>query len=270
MIKSRQQFAWVVFVFGLSGTAVAQSAPLPPPAPTELTLVQPASQPAQQSATPATPAPQPPAEPTQPSAASFETVPAEAPPPATRNRFSDKVGNLLGGMAWNVGFPVGSVRNFTDNASAAGLELLLKYWVHPRITIGASVEWQTYADQRPRTTYPLKNGALTATAYNSVLMGTLRAGGDFYFLDEGPVIPYAGGSIGFGWSTLQSAAADIAIYDNQSSVVLGLEAGVLIDPSPRSLKFLLGGRYSAEPVVSFLGSVHDIQTIVLQLGVLGR
>jgi len=45
---------------------------------------------------------------------------------------------------------------------------------------------------------------------------------------------------------------------------------VLIDPSPRSLKFLLGGRYSAEPVVSFLGSVHDIQTIVLQLGVLGR
>ena len=176
----------------------------------------------------------------------------------------------MGGMAWNVGFPVGSVHHFTSGASAAGLELLLKYWIHPRITIGASVDWQTFADEKPRTTYQLQNGAVTATAYNSVLLGGVRAGGDFYFLDEGPILPYAGANIGFGWSTLQTAAADIAIFDNQSSVVLGAEAGIVIDTSPRAPKVLLGGRYTAEPVVSFLSSVHDVQTIVLQLGVMGR
>lgn len=176
----------------------------------------------------------------------------------------------MGGMAWNVGFPLGSVRNFTGNASAAGLELLVKYWVHPRITLGASVDWQTFTDERPRTTYQLRNGAVTATAYNSVLLGSVRAGGDYYFLDEGPVIPYVGTNIGFGWTTLQTAAADIAIYDNQSSVVLGAEAGIVIDTSERALKVLLGGRYTAEPAVSFLSSVHDVQTIVLQLGVMGR
>jgi len=176
----------------------------------------------------------------------------------------------MGGMAWNVGFPIGSVHNFTSDASAAGLELLVKYWIHPRITIGASVDWQTYADEKPRTTYQLRNGAVTATAYNSVLLGAVRAGGDFYFLDEGPVLPYVGANIGFGWSTLQTAAADFALYDNQSSIVLGAEAGIVIDPSPRAPKILLGGRYTAEPVVSFLDSVHDVQTIVLQLGVMGR
>ena len=176
----------------------------------------------------------------------------------------------MGGMAWNVAFPVGSMSDFTGDVSASGLELLLKYWIHPRITIGASVDWQTFADERPRTTYPIRNGALTATAYNSVLMGAVRAGGDFYFLEDGPVLPYAGANIGFGWSTLQTSASDIAIYDNQSSVVLGVQAGVVIDTSPRAPKIILGGRYTAEPVVSFLSSVHDLQTIVLQLGLMGR
>lgn len=176
----------------------------------------------------------------------------------------------MGGMAWNIGFPIGSVHDFTSDVSVAGLELFLKFWVHPRITIGASVDWQTYTDERPRTTYQLKNGAVTATAYNSVLLGAIRAGGDFYFLDEGAVLPYVGANVGFGWSTLQTAAADIAIYDNQSSVVLGAQAGVVIDTSPRAPKILLGGRYTAEPVVSFLSSVHDVQTIVLQVGLMGR
>jgi len=175
----------------------------------------------------------------------------------------------MGGMAWNVGVPIGSVRNLAANASAAGLELFVKYWVHPRISIGASVDWQTFADEKPRTTYQVQNGAVTATAYNSALLGAARASGDFYFLDEGPILPYVGANVGFGWSTLQTSAADIAIYDNQSSVVLGAQAGIVIDPSPRAPKILLGGRYTAEPAVSFL-SVQDVQTIVLQLGVMGR
>jgi hypothetical protein len=162
------------------------------------------------------------------------------------------------------------VRDFTSNASAAGLELLLKYWVHPQITIGASVDWQTFAEQRPRTTYQRPNGAITATAYNSLLMGAIRVGGDFFFLDDGPVLPYAGANIGFGWSTLQTTAADLALYDNQSSIVLGLQAGVMITTGQKGLAFLIGGRYSAEPVVSFLDTVKDVQTVTLQLGVLGR
>ncbi|HKO53482.1 MAG TPA: hypothetical protein VJV79_37490, partial [Polyangiaceae bacterium] len=202
--------------------------------------------------------------------ATLAPVAASETPAAFSHPRGSRVGQLMGGMAWNVGFPVGSVSNFTGDPSASGLEFLLKYWIHPQITIGGSVDWQTYADQRPRTTYQRENGAITATAYNSVLLGAIRAGGDFYFLADGPVLPYAGANVGFGWSTLQTAASDLAIYDNQSSIVLGLGAGVLIDPSPRAPKILLGGRYSAEPVVSFLSSVHDIQTIVLQLGVIGR
>src|SRR6187431_828423 len=248
IIKSRQRLPWFVFVSTLCGTAAAQSAPVLQPAPQPAPAAQPATA-AQPAPAPAPPVPaaQPQPEPTQ-AVASFPAAPADPlPPPAPSSApssSSSNVGRIMGGLAWNVGIPVGSVRDFTSNVSAAGLELLLKYWVHPRITIGASVDWQTYAEQRPRTTYQRPDGAITATAYNSVLMGTVRAGGDFFFLDEGPVLPFAGASVGFGWSTLQTAAADLAIYDNQSSVVLGLHAGVLISTSQRGPLFLLGARYS--------------------------
>ena len=273
MIKSRQRLPWIVFVSTISGTAAAQTAPAPQPAPLPATAAPTAAQPAPAAQPAAQPAPVLAAQPLpeSPQASFAPTAPAEPPLPPARPVHESNVGHLMGGMAWNVGVPVGSVRNFTSNASAAGLELLIKYWVHPRITIGASVDWQTYAEQRPRTTYQRPNGAITATAYNSVLMGTVRAGGDYFFLDEGPVLPFAGASIGFGWSTLQTAAADLAIYDNQSSVVLGLDAGVVISTSSRrGPMFLLGARSSAEPVVSFLDTVKDLQAITFQLGVMGR
>ena len=96
-------------------------------------------------------------------------------------------------------------------------------------------------------------------------------GWGFFFLSNGPVLPYAGANIGFGWATLQTAAADIAIYDNQSSVALGLEAGALVNfGGSRAPMLLLGARYTAEPVVSFLSSVKDVQSVVLQVGLIGR
>lgn len=172
------------------------------------------------------------------------------------------------GVAWDIGIPVASVHDFTSNVSAAGFDLSLRYWLHPRITLVGEVEWQTYRDEKPRTTYPLGNGALTATAYNSLQTGSLRFGADFFLLEQGPLLPFVGVNIGYGWSTFQTAAADIALYDDQDSVVLGAELGALFALSPRAPLILVAGRYSAAPSMEFLNSVKDVQSITIQLGVL--
>lgn len=172
------------------------------------------------------------------------------------------------GLAWDVGIPVASVHDFTSNVSAAGFDISLRYWLHPRITLGLEVEWQTFRDEKPRTTYALDHGALTATAYNSLQAGSLRFDADYYFLDRGPVLPFAGVNIGYGWSTFQSAAADIALYDDEDSVVLGAEVGALLALAPRKPLVLLAARYSAAPSMEFLSSVKDVQSITFQLGLL--
>jgi hypothetical protein len=172
------------------------------------------------------------------------------------------------GLNWNIGIPVGSVHDFTSNVSAAGFDISVRYWLHKHLTLGAEVEWQTFRDEKPRTTYELSNGALTATAYNSVQLGSVRFDADYYFLDRGPALPFVGVNIGYGWSTFQSAAADIALYDDQDSVVLGAELGTLLAFKPRAPLISLAARYSAAPSMEFLNAVKDVQTITFQLGLL--
>jgi hypothetical protein len=187
------------------------------------------------------------------------------PPPPERHGYE---GRFAGGLAWNLGFPVGSVHDFTSKVSAAGFELMFQYWLLSNVAIGAGVDWQTYVDTRPRTTYPIENGALTATAYNATQTGALRAHGRFYFLDEGTVLPYAGVNVGYGWSTLQTSIADILIYDNQDSIALGADVGAAFAFSPKSPLVFVAGRYTMMPSIEFLNLVEDFQSITIQIGLL--
>jgi len=170
-------------------------------------------------------------------------------------------------MAWNVAFPVASVHDFTNSASALGFEFLVRYFALPQLSIGVSTDFQTFIATQPRTTYPIDNGAVTATAYNSVQSSAVRAAAHYYFLKEGSVLPYAGASIGVGWSTFQSAMADIVIYDNQTSVLLGADLGAVFPLANSSLALMTAFRYSALPSAEFL-NVTDVQSLTLQFGVL--
>ncbi|HKO47172.1 MAG TPA: hypothetical protein VJV79_05585, partial [Polyangiaceae bacterium] len=204
-------------------------------------------------------------------AAAWSAAPAEAPvspPPARAAGAShDKTGHFMIGAAWNVAFPVGSVHQFTNAVSGLGFEFLARYLVLPQLSIGGSTDFQTFVASQPRTTYQLNNGALTATAYNSVRVAVVRATAHYYFLKDGPVLPYAGANIGIGWSTFQSSAADLVIYDNQASVVFGADVGTLFPLNDSKLALLTAVRYSAMPAVDFL-AVSNVQTLSLQFGVL--
>jgi len=188
-------------------------------------------------------------------------------PPRPDPTNSNRPRRFLVGAAWNVAFPVGSVHDFTNATSALGFEFLVRYFALPQLSIGASTDFQTFIATRPRTTYPIENGAVTATAYNSVQSAAVRASVHYYFLKDGPVLPYAGGNIGVSWSTFQSAAADLAIYDNQTSILLGGDLGALFPLQNSSLTLMTALRYSALPSAEFL-EVSDVQSLTLQFGLL--
>ena len=191
------------------------------------------------------------------------------PPPMEAGPYS-RVGEFNVGLLWGLGIPVGSVHDFTSNVSGLGFEIVFKYWLLPQVAIGGGVDWQTFVDSRPRTTYQIENGAVTATSYNSVQMGALRARGDYYFLEEGTALPYASLNLGFAWSTFQASAADIAIYDNQESFIVGGELGAAFDFDRKAPYLVLAARYSYQPSAEFLDSVTDLQTITIQVGILAR
>lgn len=299
MIKTIQGASLIALVSTLGSVALAQPAPAKP-APAPAAPAAPAPAPAAPAPAPAAPpsaaapapapvpappppgaqpAPAPPPPGAAPLAASplYEPPPpppqpimygAPPPPPQPPEGTRRYLGNAMVGFAWDLGIPIGSVHDFTSNVSGLGFDISFHYWIHPQLTIGGDVEWQTFTDQRDRTTYSIPNGAITATSYNSVQTASLRAAAQYYFVDSGLVLPFVGANIGYGWGTFQSAAADILLYDNQDSIVLGAELGVLLALNERAPLIKLAGRYSAAPAMEYLASVKDLQTITFQLGLM--
>jgi hypothetical protein len=287
-MKPTQRVRLIALLSSIAGAAGAQTAPAPvvtpaapavppapaaPPAPAPAPAVPaapapvalPAAAPAPAEPPAAAPAPAAPA----PLAPSIEPTPAEWPPPPAPPIGSSptSAGRVLMGASWNVAFPLGSVRDFTGATSAAGFEFLVRYFALPQLSLGASTDFQTFIQTRPRTTYQIDNGAVTATAYNSVQNAAVRVSAHYYFLKDGPALPYAGANIGLGWSTFQSAAADLAIYDNQTSILLGADVGALFPLANSKLAFVTAVRYSTLPAADFL-RVTNVQSLTLQVGVL--
>jgi hypothetical protein len=171
------------------------------------------------------------------------------------------------GLNWDVAVPVGSVHNFTNNVSPVGFELFFQYFVTPNIAVGAGLDWQTYWDSQPRSTYQVENGAVTATADNSIQNGAARAIVRYYLMDRGTVLPFIGGNIGLGWSTFQSAAADLALYDNTLSILLGGELGAAFAFARDTPLLTLAARYQTLPAADFL-AVTNVQSFTFQFGLM--
>jgi hypothetical protein len=196
--------------------------------------------------------------------------PDQVPPPMVAPPGTSlREGRFSLGLAYNVGIPVGSVHDFTSKVSGVGFEFLDKFWLSEQLTLGIGIDWQTFTDDKPRTTYPIENGAVTATAYNSVQQAAIRAGADYYIATGGALEPFIGLNAGFAWSTFQTSAADIALYDDQESFIVGGELGALFSV-PQGPMLFLTGRYSYQPSAEFLSSVTDLQAVTIQIGAMSR
>jgi hypothetical protein len=175
-------------------------------------------------------------------------------------------GRMSGFIAYDFAIPLGTVRDFTENVSPLGLELQFRGWLLSNLSLGITGEWSTFLDDRPRTTYQVENGAVTADAYNYMITTNVRFLAHYYFMDSGKFRPYIGPHIGMGWSSFQSEAADLVLSDTQFSVAFGGDLGAIIVPSPELL-VLANVRYSSQPASEFLNLVDNVQTISMQVGV---
>jgi hypothetical protein len=176
-------------------------------------------------------------------------------------------GRVSGFVGWGFNVPLGSVRDFSSVMSPLGFELQLQVWVLPALSVGVSGEWSTFVDNRPRTTYALDSGAITATAYNYMQSTSARLLAHYYFLGDAPLLPYVGPHVGITWVAFDSEAADLALTESQASIVLGAEAGVEVPFGRDAPVALLNVRYSVAPAAEFRDAVSNVQTLGMLIGI---
>ena len=83
------------------------------------------------------------------------------------------------GIYWAWAFepsvPIGPVRNAVSNASPAGASFGVRYLFEKSWSLGIGGHWAEFAQNYPRTTYPIENGAITGAAYRRVWTTSLLA-----------------------------------------------------------------------------------------------
>jgi hypothetical protein len=221
---------------------------------------------------PAAPAPAAPSYDAPP--AGFSSAPPLQPAPLgvdTSESFEptrhSKTGHVSGFMGWAFNVPLGSVRDFTAVVSPLGFEVQLLAWVNNQIALGIDGDWATYVDNRPRTTYDVSNGAVTATAYNYTQTSSVRFLANYFLMDEGPVLPYIGLHAGVSWATFESQMADLTLSDTEFSFSWGGQAGIQVPMGRYAPIALVNLRYVNTPAQEFLGQVSNVQSLGLLLGI---
>jgi len=228
-----------------------------------------------------TPSPPPEPAPAAPAAPSYDAPPAgfsSAPPLQqaplgvdTSQSFEptlhSKTGHVSGFMGWAFNVPLGSVRDFTAVVSPLGFEVQILAWVNNQIALGIDGDWATYVDNRPRTTYNVENGAVTATAYNYTQTSSVRFLANYFLMDDGPVLPYVGLHAGVSWATFESQEADLTLSDTEFSFSWGGQAGIQVPLGRYAPIALVNPRYVNTPAQEFLGQVSNVQSLGLLLGI---
>jgi hypothetical protein len=176
-------------------------------------------------------------------------------------------GKISGYLGWTFNVPLGSVRDFAAVVSPLGFEIMIEGWLAPQFSIGATGEWATYVDDRPKTTYQVTGGAVTATAYNRMQTAAARMFGHYYFLERGSVIPYIGPHVGVSWTSFDSQVADLSLWDTRASFAFGGEVGAKIPFGRNDPVALINLRYSVGLQSEFLAMVDNVQSLGLTLGV---
>jgi len=179
------------------------------------------------------------------------------------------------GFYWSLTYepsvPVGSVRSFVPNVSGLGFELDARYWFKgPNLSVGLAGVYNRFYDQAPQATYPVDNGAVTATVFRVLDVVALVPEVHYYFGPDNDVVPYLGMGAGFASAKFHVLVSDLDVSENSAGLILLPEGGMLIpfdrDGSTILQAAMVGLRWSF--ITSGFRDVSNTSYIGLTLGLL--
>lgn len=136
---------------------------------------------------------------------------------------------VMASAQYKMSVPLGSLRNFSDEPSFAGMRLDWQYFlIENRLSVGLGLSWSSYRQDWPRATYPIDNGAITSSIERAMRFWTFEPEVFYYFIPEGIVRPFVGLGLGATLATFETAAGLLYEGDTDGAFLVSPKAGVLI------------------------------------------
>jgi hypothetical protein len=133
----------------------------------------------------------------------------------------------LWSIVYTPAVPFGGVRDLTSKVTPFGFNVDIRYRFPSNFSLGVSGGWTLFYDKDVATTYPIDNGALTATLYKSTQFLTLSADLLWYYDQSTAIVPYLGVGAGPAWVSFRVAASDLDKQTHPHAFVVIPQAGIL-------------------------------------------
>jgi opacity protein-like surface antigen len=177
-------------------------------------------------------------------------------------------------LAYEPSVPLGSVRNVSGKASPAGASFSARYLFTKYYSLGIGTHWNQFAENYPRGTYPIDEGAITGAVFRRVWIGSVMPEAYFYLAPEDAVNPYLGIGAGVAWMSNEILVSDLTFDASGTGFTVSPEAGILIafdrdpmNPERTAMQsIVLGARYAYSTAGA--RDVSATSLVALTLGVL--
>jgi len=138
----------------------------------------------------------------------------------------------MGGVTYNVSFPLGSTRDFVDATSWRGWGLEGRWFSNENLSFGLSWQWTTF-HQQSQGTWPVEGGDLTGSQFRRLSSSPFLVDCHYHFVNTRDryqkYIPYVGGGLGAFWVEDRLEIGSIVFEDQKWHFGFAPEVGMFIN-----------------------------------------
>ena len=151
----------------------------------------------------------------------------------------------FGTATYQISFPLGDTKDYTDNTSFRGVGLDFRYTLNKSTTVGITLGWNVFYERNDETILvETENpGAITGTQDRYLNSFPIMASIHYYFGQKRGIRPYLGLNAGV-YRMIQRLGIGIsAIQNNRWEWGVAPEVGIIF-PVDRELAILINGKYN--------------------------
>jgi outer membrane protein len=142
------------------------------------------------------------------------------------------LGTAMSQSIWTLSYepatPMGQMKDFTSPTSGRGMAGSVNYFINDHISAGITIQWTGFYEKDERHTWYEEGVALTANAWKQWYILPLYLNGNYHFLTDGKILPYAGLSLGVAYIEQEAKIGTYDFKDTKWDFAFAPEVGALI------------------------------------------
>lgn len=152
-------------------------------------------------------------------------------------------------IGYNIASPLGSFKDEVNKTSYRGWTANVLYGITDKISVGLGTGYQDFYQKYPRANYKLNDGGdVSAVVSNSIQVVPILATGQYNFIPNGVVQPYAGVGVGGNLVFYRQFLGEFANSKTKFGFAVRPEAGVYIPFGKNSMTGItLNANYNYMP-----------------------